>query len=360
MAEQSTADKTEQATPERLRRAREEGNVPTSEEVPSALIVGTLLLMLAMMGPSLFQYFAKAVTEALTTHMSGNTDITAWSSLLRKQGGDALTHALPVMVALGVIGVLATALCGGGLTFSSTPLQWKWERISPIAGFKNLISMKSFVHMLIGVVKFAIIGLLVWQYLGENMNAILALNFSSPGTLLPSAGRLALGACGRIVVAMLVIAGADLVYQRWNYMKSLRMTKQEVRDERKGQEVPMEVKSRVRAFAMALVRKRIGKAVPTADVVVTNPTHFAVALKYEPAKMNAPMVVAKGADFMAQTIKEIARKHNVPVVEKPELARALFAAVDEGQTVPETLFVAVAEVLAVIFKLRKKAAGSSH
>jgi len=159
----------------------------------------------------------------------------------------------------------------------------------------------------------------------------------------------------RIIVALTAIASIDFLYQRWNYRRQLKMTRQEVKEEHKEHEVSSETKGRIRSLQMTMSQKRTLQEVPTADVVIANPTHFAVAIRYDAAEMPAPQVVAKGADFLCQKIKEIARANGVPVIEKPELARAIYAAVEPGEVIPQAMFVAVAEILATIYKLKKQA-----
>lgn len=354
MAEQGAAEKTEQATPERLRKARQEGNVPASEEVPSALILLMLLIVLVLGAEGLMRFFATEMQQGLTLGYKASMDSDTFGGLLKQKATSSMLTTAPYMVAIVTASLLGAFLAGGGISFSTKPLAIDWSRLSPVKGMKNLISLKSLVHMLVSVCKFAVIGAIVWNYLQDKITGLMVLNYTTADSMLLTIGQLMLGAAGRVVVAMMVIAGADLLYQRWNYRKELKMSKQEVREERKLYELPMEIKSRQRSLQMSMAKKRALKAVPTADVIVTNPTHYAVALKYEQGKMDAPVVVAKGADLLAKTIREIAKKHQIPIVERPELARALYAAVDEGQAVPETLFFAVAEVLAMIFKLRKK------
>lgn len=351
MADQGASEKTEQATPERLKKAREEGNIPVSQEVPTALIVLILLLCATLIAPTLCTGLAGQVQAGLSMHVN-NMDNATMCSLLRAAGTNILLLLAPFMAVMAVMSV-GSSFVAGGIGFSPKALKWRWEQLSPMTGLKSLVSLKSLVHLLISMAKFAIISIVLWAYLNDNMGLILSLHWTSPEGLLAAIGRLSLGACGRITVALVVIATADLVYQRWVHRSKLKMSHQEVKEERKQYELPGEVRGKIRRMQMSMTKKRMLKAVPTADVVVVNPTHVAVALKYDPASMDAPVVVAKGADFLCQTIKEIAAKHNVPVVERPELARALYSNAEEGQAVPETLYVAVAEVLAMIMRLRR-------
>jgi flagellar biosynthesis protein FlhB len=352
MAE-SASEKTEQATPERLLKAREEGRVPQSEEVGIALSIGVLLVMLGLVSAQLYHYLAGLIQQGMSFRVGESMSQSFFSSLLRAKGGEALLAMTPVLVAVAMVSVLASVL-SSGWSFSTKVLAVKFENLSPANGIKTIISWRSVVHMLLSLGKLIAIGIIVWNYLQDKLPAMMNLHWTSPEGVIAAIGQLSLGAMGRVVVALIVIAGADLLYQRWNHKHQLMMTRQEVKDERKQYELPGEVKGKIRSLQTALARKRIARAVPTADVVIVNPTHVAVALKYDMRLMEAPVVVAKGADFMCQTIKDIAAKHGVPIVERPELARALYASVKEGQNVPESLFVAVAEVLAMIYRLGRK------
>lgn len=356
MAE-GASDRTEQATPERMRKAREEGQIAQSEEVGTALIVAMLLAALVLTAGGIYRYFLREFDHGLSMSPSGNMDAATFGSLLAGKLSGAMMAVAPLLVILALVGVFASFI-SSGWAYSPKALAIKWDRISPIKGVKNLVSLKSIVRLLVSIAKMVVIGLIVWHYLRDQMGLILNLHWTSAQGLLTQMCQLILGAGGRVAVAMLAIAGLDLLYQRWNHRKEMRMSKQEVKEERKQYELAPEIKGRMRAIQIAMVKRRMLKAVPSADVVVTNPTHFAVALKYDRRKMDAPRVVAKGADFLAQTIKEIARKNDVPVIEKPELARALYASAEEGQSIPETLFVAVAEVLAMIYRTSKKAKGT--
>ncbi len=219
---------------------------------------------------------------------------------------------------------------------------------------KRLLSLRSVVQLLIAIVKLTVILAIAWSYMGNRFGELLLLQWTTPQATMYGIGRLIFGLVARIAVALVIIALADLLYQRWNYKRQLRMTRQEVKEDRRQHEAPPEIKARIRAVQIAAMRKRMLQEVPTADVVITNPTHYAVALRYDAETMGAPQVVAKGADFLCQKIKEIARKHNVPIIERPHLARTLYAAVEVDQVIPETLFIAVAEVLAMIYRLRRK------
>ena len=246
-----------------------------------------------------------------------------------------------------------SSVIAGGLAVCPKAIRLDWGRISPISGMKRLLSLRSVVQLLLSIIKLAVILVIAWTYLDDHFDELFMLQWTTPEAIIYKIGGLLFGLVGRIVAALLAIALADLLYQRWNYTKQLRMTRQEVKEERKQQEASPEIKNRIRSLQLTAMRKRMLQDVPTADVVITNPTHYAVALRYDSENMNAPQVVAKGADFLCERIKEIANEHNVQIIEKPELARALYATAEVGQAIPNTLFVAVAEVLAMIYRMRK-------
>ena len=352
MAEQSAADRTEEPTPERLRKAREEGQIPHSQELPSAMMLGMLLIVLALAGAGVGRWMIAQLEAFLGSLAAGPADESFFVGLMREKGSGCLTLLLPFLLAGAAVSVLAS-LVGSGWAFSPKAVAFKAERISPVKGLKNMFSLQSVVRLGISLVKLAVIGVIVWLFLRDRLDACLRLVWESPAGALGETARMILGLLMRVVVALAVIALVDVIYQRWQHRRKLRMTRQEVKDERKQHELAPEVRGRIRAVQHQMARKRMLQAVPTADVVVVNPTHVAVALRYEPGEMAAPVVVAKGPDLLCERIKTIAREHDVPVVERPELARTLYAAVEVGQPVPETLFVAVAEVLAMIYRLRR-------
>ncbi len=352
MPEKPASERTEKPTDERLKKAREEGQFAQSQEVPSAFVIGLLVVMLVLMASRLSQWFISQLHEGLTLHMTGSMDSGMFAELMNSRGTECLTILAPFLAAAACISFFGSALVGG-LSFAPKALRLDLKRISPIKGIKNLFSLKSVVKLLISIVKLVVLLTIAWQYLSGRLDTLVSLQWAAPEGILCGIAGLILGLAGRIVVALLAIAGADMLYQRWNYKRQLRMTRQEVKEERKQHEVSPEVKGRVRAMQLAMARKRMLQEVPNADVVVTNPTHYAVALRYDAKTMNAPEVVAKGADFLCEKIKEIAAENDIPVVEKPELARALYSTAEVGQAIPEVLFVAVAEILAMIYRMRK-------
>jgi len=353
MAEKPASERTEKPTPERLKKARQGGRIPESREVPSAVVMAALLGAMALMAGRLFEWLSVQAREGLSLCPPGSMDTDAFLHLFQARG----MHCLAVLGPFLAVGATASVLGSvvvGGWTFSAKALKPDLARLSPINGLKGLVSFRSVVQLLVSMAKLAVIVGVAWQYLSGRLGALLALQWTTPQGALCGIGELIFALTARIAAALVVIALVDMLYQRWNHKRLLRMTRQELKEERRQHEVSPEVRSRIRAAQLAAARKRMLLEVPLADVVVTNPTHYAVALRYDAQTMDAPQVVAKGADFLCQKIKEIADKHGVPIVERPELARTLYAAVEVGQVIPETLFVAVAEVLAMVYRLRRR------
>lgn len=353
MAEKPASDRTEKPTPDRLRKAREEGRVPQSREVGSALVITVLLVTLALAGAHLYEWFVRQAQEGCRLQVDRPLNVELCQALFRTKVSQSLVVTLPFLLGGAAISCLAS-LIGSGWAFAPKALQWKAERLSPVNGVKNLFSLRSVVHLLVAVAKLTVILGIIYWYLHDKLDDCLAIRWCTPAGIVVATARLVFGVVARIASGLLCIAGIDLLYQRWHHKRQLRMTRQEVKDERKQHEASPEVRSRIRAVQLEMARKRMLQEVAQADVVLTNPTHVAVALRYDPSAMQAPHVVAKGAELLSEKIKDIARTHNVPILHRPELARTIYTTVEAGEAIPESLFVAVAEILATIYRLRKR------
>ena len=354
MADSSASDRTEPPTPERLRKARREGQVPQSQELPSVLMLVALLLAVVLTAGGLWQWFTTVVEKGLAFRLSGPMDIDAFVYLFKERGIEAMKVLAPFSLATSAASVLGSVAVSG-LVLSPKAVQWNFARLAPSSGLKQVFSPRSAMNLGISLVKLVLLAGIAWAYLRDKEVVCLAMASAMPLGALSMMLQLAFGLVARITIALAVLAVGDVVYQKWQYKRQLRMTRQEVKEERRSHEGSPQVKHRMQAVHFAMLRKRMLRQVPQADVVVVNPTHVAVALKYDAATMEAPIALAKGADLLCDKIKEIAREHRVPIIEKPELARALYAGVEVGQPVPEALYVAVAEVLAMIFRMRKQA-----
>jgi flagellar biosynthetic protein FlhB len=265
---------------------------------------------------------------------------------------------LPVMLAALLISILAN-LIQGGLVFSTEALKPRVDRLNPATNLKNLFSKRSLVEALKSLIKLAIIGYICYDALSLQARVLPRLSEAGVSQILSVIGQLASSISIRAGLFMVAVAGADYAYQLYEYEQSIKQTKQEVREDYKQTEGDPLIKGQLRRFQREMSRRRQLAAVPEADVVVTNPTHYAVALRYDREQMMAPEVVAKGADYLAQKIREIAIRHDVPLMENPPLARALYKTVEVGQAVPPELYRAVAEVLAYVYRLRERRQGGT-
>ncbi|NBB95032.1 MAG: flagellar biosynthesis protein FlhB [Planctomycetes bacterium] len=353
MADSGAQDKTEQPTPHRLRKARREGQVAQSQEVPSAIMTAMFLLMLTTLGGTILHWAQNTVVLSIAAVGHGVGDGETVRDAFRVHGLAMGKVVAPFLIAFVVAGIAGSVVVGG-LNFTTKAVKFDWGAISPVKGVKQMVSLQSLMKLLMAILKLIMMITICYLYLRNRRDALLELRWGSPAEIIERVAWLIFGLLLRIVIALLVIAAIDLIYQKWQYKRKLRMSKQEVKEEHKQHEGSPEMRSRIRQTQMQMVQRRMFQDVPDADVVITNPTHVAVALKYDPGEMDAPLVVAKGPDELAMKIREIAKAHDVPIIERPPLARTLYASVEIGQPVPEDLFVAVAEVLAMIYRMRRK------
>lgn len=352
MAEESDLEKSEAPTPHKLEKAREEGQIPRSRELTSMLMLGAGLSMLWMSGESLARQLAVMISQGLNFDhdIIGNDRqmLQQMAALL----GRAVWALFPVIGGL-IIVALAAPLLLGGLNFSGKSFAPKFSRMDPIAGLKRMFSAQVLAELLKAILKATIVGWICGLYLWHHWPEMMRL-MAQP--TIPALGE-ALNMivfCGlMIVLGLTPMVGFDVFWQIWTNLKKLRMSKQDIRDEHKSQEGDPHVKGRIRQQQRAMARRRMMADVPKADVIVTNPTHYAVALQYSENKMSAPKVLAKGAGDVALRIKELGAEHKIPMLEAPPLARALYRHSDIGQQIPAALYAAVAEVLAWVYQLKR-------
>lgn len=351
MPEQPAAEKTEQPTSRKLDKTRKQGQVPQGEELMSVVTLLTLTLMLAFLAPTLLQWFSTKMKQGLSGDIAVFTNSKAF---LRFTGAIIVDSALVISPILGAlcVGSILTGAVISGLNFAPAAVRLRWNSINPISGFHKLINARSMVRLLISIAKLFFVSVVVWLYLHSKLETLAALRWAWSTQIIAAIAKIILGLCIRVGIALLVIAIADTIYQKWKYIQELKMTRQEVKKERRDVEGSPEVRSRIRQIAIAMSMKRMLQDVPKANVILVNPTHVAVALRYEPRAMEAPVLVAKGADYLAEKITSIARAHGVPIVRRPQLARSIYSTVQLGSSIPQTLYVAVAEVLAMLHRLR--------
>jgi flagellar biosynthetic protein FlhB len=344
-------DKTEKATPKKRADARKKGQVARSADVNGAVVLMAAILALSAFGPAMFRRMQEATLGVLDLVSSpGVVDREGVGELFLMVGGHVAVATAPVVAACMVAGVLASV---GQVGFKPTPKAlWDVKKLNPITGFKNIFGLNVLFEGVKSTLKIVAVGGIVALAVFPKLDEMAALVGMPAAALLPHLGSLILGVAQRAAIAYLVIAAADLLYQRHRFEKQLRMDKEELKQEHKQTELPSEIRGAQRRRALELARARMMDAVPTADVVVTNPTHFSVALRYD-ADNPAPVVVAKGADHLALRIRRTAAEAGVTVVPDPPLARALYAGVEVGRMIPEELFQGVAQLLAYVYKVAR-------
>lgn len=360
MAEnENGADKSEEPTGKRLRESREKGQIARSRELSTvAVTVGGIGGLLASGG---------GLAGKMLLLMQGNFELTrevlldetSMSRLLLSSGLLALEAVLPLLIVLLIVSIVGPVSLGGWL-FSAQAMAPKFSRMNPGAGLKRMFSTKALVELLKALAKFLVVLTVALVVLSAYQDDLLSIA-KQPLELAIAHSVETVGWCALwMACGLILIAAVDVPFQLWDHKQKLMMTKQEVKDEYKDAEGKPEVKSRIRQLQREAAQRRMMQAVPEADVVITNPTHFAVALKYDADEAGAPRLVAKGGDFVALKIREIAQEHRVTVIESPALARAVYYSTELEQEIPAGLYLAVAQVLAYVYQLRQYRAGKGQ
>jgi flagellar biosynthetic protein FlhB len=359
MAEDSDAEKTEPASAKRLEQAREEGDVPRSREVATFTVLMTAGAGLWMTGDGLVRQLNSALVSGLTLDQEQIFNADVLISRILVDVVRVMVACLPLGIAVMVV-ALASPLLVGGWLFSSKAFMPKFSKLNPINGIGNMFSTNALVELLKAVGKTLVVGFVTWLVVMKYKDAVIGLAVEplKLGTvhlinMLASSFLFIVGALG-------LIAAIDGPYQMWHYANKLKMTRQELIQESKESDGNPQIKAKIRQLQREMAKRRMMADVPTADVVVTNPTHYAVALKYSDGMRGAPKVVAKGTDEVAAKIRELAREHKVTMLEAPALARALHKHTEIGDEIPEALYAAVAEVLAYVFQLRLFSKGGGN
>lgn len=348
--EQTGQERTEPATPKRRQDARKKGQVARSREIPVAvgILAGAMFFWVA--GPALIGGAGDLMRAGFSHVVRPDLSPPAFRALLLSTAASAIGLLTPLMAVMLAAGVAANVLQTGPV-LSLDPLAPKLSKISPAAGLKRIFSAVTLVELVKSILKLAVIAAAVYGVLRAEAGHLPELAGRDPHVLLPYLGAVAFRVAVTTGMVLLVVAVVDLGFQRFEHEKRLRMTRQEVKREMRETEGDPMVRARIRSIQREAARKRMMADVPGADVVVTNPTHLSVALKYEGATMAAPRVVAKGAGHVAMRIREIAREAGVPVLEDKPLARALYKTVEVGREIPFDLYQAVAEVLAFVYRV---------
>jgi len=355
----SSQEKTEEATPKREEKAREEGQVPRSKELTTTAILLAGTVGLAMSGEHIANRLLAIMQFNFTLEREVIFDSNLMIAHLASSFGEALFALIPLFVILGVAAILGPIALGGWL-WSTKALAPKLSRIDPLAGLKRMFSIKSLVELVKAVAKVCVVLFVAIGLLMAMQQDMLELANQAPITGIVNSVKLNAWAAIILSLATLLIAIIDVPFQLWEHAKKLKMSRQDIKDEMKDSEGKPEVKSRIRQLQYEMANNRMMAAVPEADVVITNPTHYAVALKYNPDTTDTPILLAKGGDLIALKIREIAKAHSVEIVEAPALARAIFYTTEIDDEIPSGLYIAVAKVLAYVFQLRNYRRGDGE
>lgn len=344
-------EKTEPATAKKRAETRHEGQVAMSQELPAAVILLFIFLSFMMLGDYYAERFLRIFGDLfeswLTYDLTAGNLMPLFSSLLIQM----LLLIAPVFI-IAVIGALLSTYYQVGFMLTAKPLMPKLSKINPLAGAKQLVSMRSLVELVKNVVKLSIVGFMVYTSLWGEKDRLLALAHMEPLQIFQFTASVTLSLGVKIAALLLVLAIFDYLYQKYEHEKSIKMSKQDIKDEHKKAEGDPLIKGKIREKQRRMAIQRMMQNVPQADVVITNPTHFAVALQYDASKMDAPVVLAKGMDYVALRIRELAKENGVTIMENKPLARALYDRAEIGDAIPADLFQAVAEVLAYVYKLK--------
>ena len=351
MAEKRNQDKTEPATPKKREDARKKGQVAVSREIPSVFILFMTMGVFFFLGGQMFAGLSGLMQEVLQNGIALELQERSVTTILATILGKLFWLLFPLMTAILLAGVTAN-LSQFGILFTGKTLVPKLSKLNPVSGMKRLFSLRSLMEVVKALMKILIIGLVAYVTLRPHIASLPDLMRMEVLDILRFTGRVSLEICLYTCLALIILAGLDYAFQRWQYENDLKMTKQEVKEEWKQREGDPIVKARIRRVQMEMAHRRMMAKVPTADVVITNPTRLAIALTFDRDKMDAPQVVAKGAGYVAARIREIAESSGVPIIEQKPLAQALFKSVELGQTIPMTLYRAVAEVLAYVYRLK--------
>jgi flagellar biosynthetic protein FlhB len=349
----SAQERTERASPKRRSDARKRGQVARSAELPGAAALVAGALIARVLGTTIWQSFSLLLQNDLAQIARPNLTVSDVDTLFAQTVWSAALALAPVVAVLAGAG-LVFGLAQTGLTVSARTLAPKFERISPLNGVKRLASPATGFEMLKMLVRLGVLVAVALTEVSQMASQVLTLSSVGVSGAPAVLGDVLFQIVLRVALAGALLAVADYAFQRWRFERELRMTKQEVKEEQRQLEGDPQIKSRIRRLQRELARRRMMQDAARSTVVVTNPTHYAVALRYVAGKSRAPLVVAKGQDYIAQQIIAIARRHNVPIVENPPLARALHAAVPIGREIPASLYRAVAEVLAFVYRLRRR------
>jgi flagellar biosynthesis protein FlhB len=346
-------EKTERATPKKRQDSKKKGQVAKSQDVNTAIVLLAVFMLLMITGPymkdKMLGLFVESFQGQMLTSLTEENTQALFVNILKKT---SLLLA-PVMAVAMVAGIVANFM-QIGFMFSTEAIQFKLDKLDPIKGFKRIFSLRAIVELLKSILKISFVGLVTFLVIWQRMDEIMTLSQKSAAAALAILADITVKVGLYASAALLFLSLLDFLYQKYDFEKSIRMSKQDIKDEYKNIEGDPLIKSKIKQKQREIAMQRMMQEVPKADVVITNPTHFAIALKYDDGKLDAPFVVAKGVDFVAQKIKYVAKENDVVMVENRPLARALYDQAEIGQAIPEEFFKAVAEILAFVYKTKGK------
>ncbi|WP_336297951.1 flagellar biosynthesis protein FlhB [Aneurinibacillus uraniidurans] len=346
-------EKTEKATPKKKQKAREEGQVAKSQDIPAASLLLAIFLLLFFAGKSMGEQMKQFFLSFFNRYLLMELTPENIRDLMIEMCYQSFLIVWPFLLVALVISYFANYV-QVGMLFTTEPLKFKLSALDPIKGAKKIFSMQAVVNLLKSILKTVVVGLAAWLVLWNGKNDLLTLATKTIGDMITVIGKLIIQLGFAIAILLIVLAILDYMYQKFQHEKQLRMSKQDIKDEYKMMEGDPQIKGKIKQKQREMAMRRMMQEVPNADVVITNPTHFAVAIKYDGATMQAPIVIAKGQDFVALKIRQIAKENSIITMENKLLARTLYAQVEIHQPIPEDLFQAVAEVLAYVYRLKGK------
>jgi flagellar biosynthetic protein FlhB len=347
-------EQTEKATPKRRNEARERGQVPRSTDLAGAVIFLAVVLTLhALFAPMMNGLTGEAA--AYFSRIAQQHDPTYQSMLsLFVQASGGIGWVVLIVFGIAIVAGIGANLMQFGFVLTTVPFKWSFSKLNPINGFKNIFSKRIFVNLAKQLIKLSAVVIIIYSTLSSNMGIFAQVGQTDPAGVISLTFDVIFTVAWKFGLFLVVIGLLDYAYERWQLEENLKMTKQEVKDEWKQSEGNPEAKAALKRRQRDFARRRMMQAVPRATVVVTNPTHYAIALEWDEIQMDAPVVTAKGADLVAKRIRDIAIEHHIPIMENPPLARTLYERVELGQPIPPNLYAAVAQVIAFVYKLKRK------
>ena len=351
MAEENFGEKTEQPTPKKRKELRDKGEVAKSRELPSVAVLLSAMIALCLFGSYTYSHIQGIMRESFSLPTMNDLSIPEFLIFAQNVITDFILALCPLLAAIFITAILSNIM-QVGFVLSGESIMPKLSKIDPIKGFGRLFSKQGFMELFKSLIKLVIVSGIAYLTVKDEMKTVATLGEMELRSIFAYIFIIFFKIFIRCGMAMIFLALMDYAFQKWEFEKRNKMTKQEVKDEFKRTEGDPLIKSRIKSIQMEMARKRMMQAVPEADVVITNPTHLAAALRYDSSSMNAPKLVAKGAGKIAKKIKDLAEEHDIPIVENRELARNLNSHVEIGQEIPPILFQAVAEVLAYVYKIK--------